>query len=89
MASKDDDNKCKYVANDVKEEAEEVPLMNQKMIDNDNGNDNGDDNNGNDYNGNDDDNCSSTDDYSSEPEAEVSSEEEMNLPTSFEEELLN
>jgi hypothetical protein len=82
MVSKDD-NKCKYVANNPKEEAEEVPSKKQKTI-TDDGNDNGDD--GDDSG---DDDYSLTDDYSSEPEEEVSSvEEEMNLQTSSEEELL-
>jgi hypothetical protein len=90
MASKDD-NKCKYEANGAEREAEEVLPKNQKTIGNDNGddkNDNGDD--GDNNNGNDSSSSpSSTDNYSSEPEEEVSlEEEEMNLPTSSEKELL-
>jgi hypothetical protein len=85
-ASKDD-NKRKYADDGTEEEAEEAPSKKQKTIGNNNG-DNGDEN-GDDDNSNNDDNSSSTDDYSSEPKEEVSSEKvEMNLPTSFEEELL-
>jgi hypothetical protein len=74
MASKG--NKHKY-AHDTKEEAEEAPLKKQKMI----GNDNGDADDS-------DSSSSSTDDFLSEPEEEISSdEEEMNLPAGFEEKL--
>jgi hypothetical protein len=87
MASKNDDNKHKYAGEDAEEEAEDVPPNKKKMIGDDIGdvdNDNNDSDNGNDDN----DDSSSTDDYSSKPEEEVSLEEEMNLPTGFEEELL-
>jgi hypothetical protein len=68
-----DDNKRKYV-NGIGEEAEEALPKNQKTI--------GDDNS-------DGDDSSSTNDYSLEPEDEVSSEEEeMNLLAGSEEELL-
>jgi hypothetical protein len=80
MASKDD-NKHKYVADGAEEEAEKAPLKKQKTI--------GDD--GDDDNGNDSSSFSSSindDDYSSKPDEGVSSEEEMNLPTDCEEELL-
>jgi hypothetical protein len=77
LRREEDDNKRKYAANGVEEEA---PPKKQKMID---GDDNGD--NGNDNNGNEDDD---DDDYSSETGEEVSSEEEMNLPTGYEEEFL-
>jgi hypothetical protein len=74
MASKG--NKHKY-ADGTKEEAEEAPLKKQKMIDNDNGD--ADDS---------DSSSSSTDDFLSEPEEEISSdEEEMNLPAGFEKKL--
>jgi hypothetical protein len=75
MASKDD-NKHKYAFDGVQEEAEEAPSKKQKMIGGDdsgnNHNNNGEDHGGDD-NGNDDDSCSLIDDdYSLEPEEEVS-----------------
>jgi hypothetical protein len=93
MASKDD-KKRKYATDGAKEEAEEAPLKKQKMIsgddndgdhddDGDDHDDDGDDHD--DSNGNDSSASSSSptdDDYSSEPE------EEMNIPTGSEGELL-
>jgi hypothetical protein len=83
MTASKDDNKRKHIADSAEEEVEEASLKKQKTIADD-GDENGDDgyDNDDDDNGNDDD-SSSTDDYSSEPE-----EEEMNLPTGSEEELL-
>jgi hypothetical protein len=73
MASKND-NKCKYATDVTEEEAS----LKKKMI----GDDDGDDDNNNDS-------SSSIDyDYSTETEEDVSSKEEMNIPTSFEDELL-
>jgi hypothetical protein len=96
MASMDN-NKHKYSADGAEEEA---PLKKQKTI---GGDDSGDDhgNDGDDHADNDDDgddegdddedpssSSSTDDDYSSEPEEEVSSEGEMNIPTGSEEKLL-
>jgi hypothetical protein len=88
MASKDG-NKCKYAADSAEDEAEEAPLKKQKMI---GGDDHSDDSNDHDHDNNSNDSSSSSlstdNDYSSEPEEEVSSEEEMNIPTSSEEDVL-
>jgi hypothetical protein len=85
MASKDD-NKCKYAANGTEEEAEEAPPKKQKMI---GGDDNDDDHSDDDdHSGNDSSSSSTDSDYSLEPSEEISSEEEMNIPISYEEELL-
>jgi hypothetical protein len=97
MASMDD-NKRKYSTDGAEEE---VPPKKQKTIGSD---DIGDDhsNDGDDHADNDDDgddegdddgdpsssSSSTDDDYSSEPEEEVSSEGEMNIPTGSEEKLL-
>jgi hypothetical protein len=94
MASKDN-NKHKYSTDIAEEEAEEAPPKKQVMIgsddhgnDSDNRDDHGDD--GDDEGDDDGDSSFSSidDDYSSEPEEDVSSEEEMNIPTNFDEKLL-
>jgi hypothetical protein len=73
MASKD--NKCKYDHREVEVEVSMMPMKKERM----NGDDNGDNANDN--------SSSSTDDFSSELEEEVSSEEEMNLPSDSDEKL--
>jgi hypothetical protein len=75
MIASKDDNKRMYADGAKNEAEEEVPLKKQKMMDD-----------CNDIDG--DSSSSSTDDYSSELEEEVSSKGETNLSVGSEEELL-
>jgi hypothetical protein len=83
MASKDD-NKLKYSVDIAEEETEVASLKKQKTIGGDDNGDNGDDEDNDDG----DSSLSIDDDYSSEPEEEVCSEEKMNIPTGSKEKLL-